>query len=131
MSGLSGVGDAVSCTFTIGKRKKRQSESEMPNNMPMPLPADPIIHRAVDHCLELARTEEIFYLGTFPPESPQTLAEKLVPCPCFKYQADYDRARFIKLENDTRDCYISAQPISILLPAFQLIALTQMCCYDN
>ena len=38
LSGFPAVGDAVSCTFDLGKRRKRQDMT--PNNMGMELPVE-------------------------------------------------------------------------------------------
>ena len=133
MSGFSGIGDVVSCTFDIGKRKKRQVQFEGDdiNDMRLQFPADSDTQSEVDRCLDLVRTEALLYYEFQPPETPETLAEKLLPCPCSEYQAYYDEARFIKLNDSTKNCYISAQPIPVNLIAFQRIDLTQMCCYDH
>ena len=97
----------------------------------MQFPANNDTQSRIDHCLDLVRTEALFYDIQFPAETPLTLAKKLAPCPCTEYQAYRDVARFIKLDDDTVNCYISAQPITIELIAFERINLTQMCCYDN
>ena len=130
LSGLSGIGDAVSCTFDIGRRRKRQ-DVEMPNNMPMPLPADENIRRLVGQCLQFEARNMLAYLGTT--ETPQTLADKLDPCPCSPNQAIEDRARYVKFDiaDGPTNCYISSQPVNELLPALGPITLTQMCCYVN
>lgn len=124
LSGLSNIGDTVSCTFDIGKRRKRQNN--MPNNMPMPLPADDNIRRLVNLCLQRENFDISLYIGT--EESPQSLADKLEQCPCSLQQATEDRARYIRLEDDTRNCYVSAQTIPVRLQLGE-ISLTQMCCY--
>ena len=133
LSGFSGIGDAVSCTFDIGKRRKRQGQfgGDGTNGLRFRMPGEPGTQTEVDHCLSLLRTEALYYEFQFPRETPQSLAEKLVPCPCSEYQVYYDEARFIKLNDSTKNCYISAQPIPVNLIAFQPINLTQMCCYDH
>ena len=128
LSGLSGIGDAVSCTFDIGKRRKRQDD--MPNNMPMLIPADPDVQRIINRCLSFEARERFAYFGTIPEESPETLANRLDPCPCTPDQAIEDRARFVR-HNDRDDCYISSQPVSVRLGGVGIIGLTQMCCYAN
>ena len=129
LSGLSGIGDAVSCTFDIGKRRKRQGA--MPNNMPMPLPADANVQRLVGQCLSFEARNQLAYLGTIPQETPETLADRLDPCPCTPDQAIQDHARFIKHNDQNNDCYISSKPRSVRLGALGIISLTQMCCYVN
>lgn len=125
LSGLTGVGDAVSCTFDIGRRRKRQ---DMPNNMPMPLPADDRVRGAVRRCLQLEEQDRFSYLGTT--ETPETLAEKLDPCPCSMQQAMEDEARFMKYDDDDdKTCFVSTMPVEDLLPIIGTISLTQMCCY--
>ena len=125
LSGLSGIGDAISCTFDIGKRRKRQNN--MPNNMPMPLPADPVVQRKVQRCLAFVERERIAYLTL--QSTPQNLAAKLDPCPCTPDQAMEDRARFTKLDDTVNNCYISSTPIDDQIPSEGPITLTQMCCY--
>lgn len=128
LSGLSGVGDAVSCTFNIGRRRKRQdNENDMTNNMAMPIPADDTIRRLVQQCLMFEARDKLSYLGTT--HTPQTLADLLDPCPCSLQQVVEDRARYRRLEDDDRNCYVSSHPIDFLLPTLGLIKLTQMCCY--
>lgn len=128
LSGLSGVGDAVSCTFNIGRRRKRQdNEDNMTNNMAMPIPADDTIQRLVRQCLTFEGLDKLSYLGTT--HTPQTLADLLDPCPCSLQQVVEDRARYIRLEDDIRNCYVSSHPTDFLLPILGPIKLTQMCCY--
>ena len=128
LSGLTNIGDTVSCTFDIGRRRKRQN-NDRPNNMPMPLPADDGIRTLVRQCLVLAQTESIVFTASR--QSPNSLAEMLDPCPCTPQQAEADRARYMKLPDDTKNCYISANPLRVLLAAQGQIGLTQMCCYVN
>ena len=119
----------MSCTFDIGRRRKRQGETTTNECIQVPAASD--VQEEVDHCLNLVRTEALYYDFQFPPETPGSLAEKLVSCPCTKYQADEDVARFLKLGDSSRNCYISAQPVAMDLIAFERINLTQMCCYDD
>ena len=128
MSGLSGVGDAVSCTFNVGRRRKRQDdEDNVTNNVAMPIPADDTIRRLVQQCLRFEATDKLSYLLST--HTPQTLADLLDPCPCSIQQVVEDRARYVRLEDDDRNCYVSSHPIDILLPILGSIKLTQMCCY--
>lgn len=127
LSGLSGIGDAVSCTFDVGKRRKRQ-DGEPPNNMMDELDADQDVQAAVDQCMDARNTDELAYFGTT--LTPQILAEMLDPCPCSLQQAMEDRARFVEF-NERGNCYVSSFPVDVLLPAFGSITLTQMCCYEN
>lgn len=124
LSGLSGVGDAVSCTFDIGRRRKRQGDN-MPNNMPMPLPADEEVRRAVASCLRLEARDILVTT-----ETPENLAAMLEPCPCSLYN------KLLKIVHDLTNmkiyvnCYVSSNPINLQQPRLGAIALTQTCCYD-
>lgn len=126
LSGLTGVGNAVSCIFDIGRRRKRQNDQ--PNNMPMVLPADRLVQGVVKQCMEAAATDEFAYYSSG--KTPETLANELDPCPCTLQQAFEDHARFIRI-NEPDNCYISSTPLGSKLPSFGLISLTQMCCYIN
>lgn len=128
LSGLSGVGDVVSCTFDVGKRRKRQGDMT-PNNLMMELDADTEVKGAVEECNGAFAQDEASYLLNSD-KSPQTLAEMLEPCPCTLEQAIIDSARFVKLE-EPGNCYVSALPINERLDSLGDISLTQMCCYHD
>lgn len=127
LSGFSGVGDAVSCTFSIGKRRKRQN-GDMPNNLPMILPAEDEVMAAVEECLAAEARDEFALFGFA--GTPQTLADMLDPCPCSVQQAIADHARFRQLD-DPSNCYVSSTPVNVMLLVLGQITLTQMCCYVN
>ena len=126
LAGFSGIGDAVSCTFNIGKRRKRQNN--MPNNVVINLPTDRNLATMFRQCSIAVNRDKLAYLGT--PDTPQTLADMLEPCPCTAQQAVTDNARFRPF-TQPGNCYVSARPIDVLLPTIGLITLTQMCCYTN
>lgn len=125
LSGLSSIGDAVSCTFNIGKRRKRQGQNGNSENVA--IPTDESVTGGIDLCLTLERTDKLSYFTTS--ETPQSLATRLEQCPCTINQVAFDRARFIRLEDDTKDCYVSSEPVDVFLPALGTITLTQLCCY--
>jgi hypothetical protein len=126
LAGFSGIGDAVSCTFNIGKRRKRQAPV-MPNNVMMNLPTDPNLRQLVDQCTGFMNRDSLVYLGTN--HTQESLAAMLEPCPCIIKQADADHARFRPF-TQPGNCYVSAQPID-LRTLTGTITLTQMCCYTD
>lgn len=126
LSGFSSVGDAVSCTFELGKRRRRQEEEMPPANMLTELPADPELRVKVEDCLNTFDFDAgALLFGT----DPEDLAEQLEPCPCSKSQADLDHGRYTR-QMGLPQCYVSTKPINVRLLATQ-ITLTQQCCYDN
>jgi hypothetical protein len=129
LAGFSGIGDAVSCTFNIRKRRKRQA-SFIPNNVMMNLPTDPNLRQLVKKCALSVNQDSLAYFGT--PHTQHTLAAMLEPCPCTIQQADADHARFRPFTQPKGTCYVSALPIDMRLgPITGTITLTQMCCYTN
>ena len=130
LSGISGIGDAVSCTFNIGKRRKRQAFGD-PNTVAMELPGDQVVTAAVRQCLDLVHRDRFLFVFPDPLlDTPEELATLLDPCPCHLSQAINDRARFIPLD-EPANCFVSARPILPVFPRQGEIALTQMCCYVN
>lgn len=126
LAGFSGIGDAVSCAFNIGKGRKRQPG--MPNNMPMTLPATQTVQELVRQCTQAVNRDKLAYL--LPPFTPETLAAMLLPCPCTRQQASEDTAQYREFTTPG-DCYITSQPMTVVLLAVGTISLTQMCCYSN
>ena len=126
LSGFPAVGDAVSCTFELGKRRKRQDMEIPPANMMMELPADPQLRTKVESCLNAFDFDSgLLLLGT----TAENLAEMLEsqPCPCSRGQAVNDYGRFIP-QRGVPQCYVSTEPIKIRLLVSD-ITLTQQCCY--
>ena len=125
LSGYAGVGDAVSCTFDLGKRRKRQT---LINNVGMQLPAGKETVERVKECIDAFDRDKKFL------EEAQlnvtVLAQMLVPCPCTRRQAIMDRGRFRKQDDITQDCYVSTNPVELDL-FLTKSTLTQQCCYDN
>lgn len=126
LSGLSGVGDAVSCTFDIGRRRKRQAVG-MPNNMGMGVETDAGVAGAVGRCVGASERDEFAYLLN-PELTPEILADRLEPCPCTLNQAIVDNARFRRFDGPG-NCYVSSNPVPVQLLSLGGISLTQMCCY--
>lgn len=131
LSGIAGVGDAVSCTFDIGRRRKRQNG--MGNNVGMPIETDQDVVAAVDECLGANNRDGFAYILN-PELTPEILAKMLDPCPCTLQQAIVDSARFRRFDGPG-NCYISSRPVSepepVLLFTLGVISLTQKCCYMN
>ena len=126
LSGFPAIGDAVSCTFELGKRRRRQDDETPPANMLMELPADPELRVKVESCLTTFDFDtDVLLLGT----DAESLAAMLEPCPCARSQADNDHGRFVK-QNGAPLCYVSSKPLNIRLLAVG-ISLTQQCCYDT
>ena len=128
LSGFPAVGDAVSCTFELGKRRKRQEEEMPAANMLMELPADPDLKDKVEKCLNAFDFDAgLLLFGT----SAETLAAMLDPCPCSHRQAAIDHGRYTPQQNEPGStCYVSTNPIEMRL-LLSAITLTQQCCYDN
>ena len=121
LSGMSEIGNAVSCGSDVGGRRKRQTAQ--PTNVVLsPANLDFVNAR----CLRFRATDELFLLGS----SPASLAAMLDPCPCTLQQATTDRAKFTRLATPT-NCYVSSQPVYHQLLALGRVTLTQMCCYVN
>ena len=125
LSGYAGVGDAVSCTFNLGKRRKRQT---LINNMGMQLPAGKEIVERVEKCITASAQDK--ELQDAAQINVTVLAQMLVPCPCTRRQAIMDRGRFRKQDNITQNCYVSTNPVELDLIVTKS-NLTQQCCYDN
>lgn len=128
LSGFPVVGDAVSCTFQLGQRRRRQEEEMPTTNMLMRLPADPVLTAKVEDCLIALETDSIntFHLGI---NAAVILAAMLEPCPCTEDQASNDRGRFMQ-QLGLPQCYISTNPVEYSALTL-LFTLTQQCCYDN
>lgn len=124
-AGFSGIGDAVSCTFSIGKRRKRQMN--MPNNMVTKLPTDDEVEQSMLQCIIAYDLDTVAYLGFS--LTPESLAAMLEPCPCTVQQAAADNARFRPF-TDPGDCYVSSKPVPGRLNTGDITA-TQLCCYTN
>ena len=128
-SGFSAVGNAVSCTFDLGKRRKRQ-DGDMPvGNMGMPLPADETVAAQIANCrLAVGADERLLF---DPLVSISTLADMLGPCPCTRGQANLDRARY-RQQADLPQCYhsVSSVEFTLFLSGVRT-TLTQQCCYAN
>ena len=124
LSGFSGIGDAVSCTFDIGRRRKREAGREDV----MCLPVDEDLAGKVRECDRVAGNRMLDFLTVYTPES---LAGLLDPCPCSLDQAMRDRARFVPID-EPENCYISAIPLQEPRTLFARgpVTITQMCCYD-
>ena len=126
LSGYAGVGDAVSCTFDLGKRRKRQIT--LVNNVGMQLPADKEKVERFEKCNTASEDDkELLNAAQL---NVTVLAQMLDPCPCTRRQAIMDRGRFRNQDNITQDCYVSTNPVELDL-YFTRSNLTQQCCYDN
>lgn len=126
LSGFPAIGDAVSCTFQLGKRRKRQDEEMPPANMLTELPADPELRVQVESCLNAFDFDVgVILIGT----SAEEQAAKLDPCPCSRSQAAIDHGRFTP-QNDQPGCFVSTNPIKTRLLITQA-TFTQQCCYDS
>ena len=131
-SGLPEIGNAVSCIFNIGKRKKRQNDP-MQNGMTIDIPVDDRIAGIVRDCLTRYRSDITLLMisqqiNPQGPGDPQSLANMLAPCPCSQQQASADRGRYTRFNFN---CYISARPLAVELAVLGQLSLTQMCCYAN
>ena len=127
LSRFSGVGDAVSCTFDVGKRRKRQDGKFNSTSNVLKVPAKIETVELVKKCLDAYEKDKFLlessgFNVTF-------LAQMLYPCPCTRAQAIMDRGRFRK-QDDMPNCYYSTNPVELDL-YIEMITLTQQCCYDN
>lgn len=122
-SGLSAIGDAVSCTFDIGKRRKRETDGTSLTN---DVDNDPGVTGAVEDCLGAVGLDEL--LSNM--QDPMVLADMLPSCPCERDQIIRDYARFRKLDGPG-NCYVSSTPTRIMGIRLTTASnsLTQMCCY--
>ena len=124
--------NAVSCTFNLGKRRKRQTTLDVINNMVMQVPTGNETVETVQKCRDAFKRDKKLL------EEAQlnvtVLAQMLVndsyPCPCTRRQAIMDRGRFRKQDDITQDCYVSTNPVEFTLIVTEG-TLTQQCCYDN
>ena len=131
LSGFSDIGDAVSCTFDAGKKRRKRAGARCVS-MPLPLPNDPVIRRLVQQCLDVYNSDRLLLNveRRFRPNiTNQVLATRLDPCPCFLTQVTADTARFMQLP-DSPSCYVSSTSVTESLQ-LEPIQLTQMCCYDD
>jgi hypothetical protein len=128
LSGFPAVGDAVSCTFELGKRRRKRQDAEMPPaNMLMELPADPELRVKVESCLNAFDFDSgLLLLGTTPEQLAMMLES--LPCPCSRGQASNDYGRFIP-QKGAPQCYVSTEPVRLRLLVSD-VTLTQQCCYD-
>ena len=123
LSGFPGIGDGVSCTRQL-RRRKRQME---PFNMNLELPVDQNLRERVDSCLVTYNRD---ILNTFGVDV-NTLLEKLesYPCPCHLSHAYNDNGRF-QQQRGLTNCYVSTRYIEVPEALLSRLTLTQQCCYD-
>lgn len=122
LSGFSDIGDAVSCTAQVGKRRKRQRET---TNDKMKLPTNETLQNLIKRCVVADMLDKILLLG----ENTTELAQQLEPCPFTRDQALVDYGRFVEQENLSQ-CFVSTNPVEVQV-LLTTISLTQQCCYDG
>ena len=123
LSGFSGIGDGVSCTRQL-RRRKRQME---PFNMNLKVPVDENLRERVALCLDTYnRDRDLYTFGT----DVDSLLEMLesYPCPCYRDHAREDVGRF-QQQRELPNCYVSTRYVDVQLFLSRL-TLTQQCCYD-
>ena len=137
LSGFQAIGEAVSCTITLGRRQKRQSSpmgvgANTTNGMMTEIPNNNVLSEQVQSCLDRSRMDNIlFTLTAYVDTNLTALADQLDPCPCSYYQAKQDFGRFVPQANTT-SCFVSANPITIsLFVTGNPLTLTQQCCYED
>ena len=120
-SGFGVIGDAVSCTFQVKKRRKRRSTH---NARPwfFRAPANSALQSHRDNCSANITQDE----GTFASLGIdfQDVISMLLPCPKTQEQAMFDRKY---LKQTTYNCYVTSIPLSI----YDSVTPTQQCCYDS
>lgn len=126
LSGYSGIGDAVSCTFDIGRRRKREAADR---DDLMCLPVDDELADKVGECDQAAENRMLDFMP-ITVYTPESLASLLDPCPCSLDQAMRDHARFVPID-EPEGCFVSASPLKEpnTLVARGPVSITQMCCY--
>lgn len=136
LSGSSSIGDAVSCTFDIRKRRKRNLQPTDPLcnlNPPNTLGFGDVIG-SVRFCLRVIGEDETRFNNLFDGQTdigtlPNRLAGLFDACPCTEEHARNDLGRYIKQPTGTVfgvECYVSGKPI-----VMQTLNLTQQCCYTE
>lgn len=129
-SGYAGVGDALSCNFDLGKRRrKRQTDMTAPLIILLPPGETPQADR--ERCITASNNDKIGFILLLEPQVIfQTLATMLDPCPCKKSQADMDGQ--FRQQDDLSRCYATANHVPYQTPNLGIpITLTQQCCYDE
>ena len=135
LSGSSSIGDAVSCTFDIRKRRKRNVQAAgqaCDLNPPIGMGFGDVLG-AVRICLRLNGEDVDRFNRLFEGEPnvmtvPNRLAGLFGPCPCTEDHARNDLGRYIKQPTGTVfgvECYVSGKPI-----VMRTLNLTQQCCYS-
>ena len=115
LSGLRGVGDEITCEF------------EPITNLFIRLPSTQAQRDRLECIAALDRDTELLQ-----GETSQTLADMLKPCPCTEAQCIKDDGSFIKQENSTQNCYITAYPVKFQpSQTGESFTLTQQCCYSR
>ncbi len=132
LSGFPGIGQGVSCTRQLGRRRKRQAD---PTNINMELPVSDELKEKVGECL-LAVDRDInlhaFGIDIVVDGGIDGLSSMLgesYPCPCSLSQAQGDSGRF-QQQVDLPRCFVSTLSTRIDL-FLSSLSLTQQCCYSN
>lgn len=125
LSGFSDIGDSISCTSQMGKRRKRQTGGSMPNNIRHRFPSGGNLQNQIKQCLDAEQFDKVLLTGT----DPSDLAEMLEPCPCSRDQVLADYGRF-RQQDGLPQCYLSTNPLEVQV-LLGRITVTQQCCYDG
>ena len=129
LSGSSSIGEAVSCTFDINKRRKRNAQQtgqvcDLTSNQLA------VTGNFAMECRRIGRQDISLFLKLFGQDHERdlgTFVNMFDPCPSTMTQINNDLGRYIKQASDTItgvECYVSGKPIVRLS-----LNLTQQCCY--
>ena len=130
LSGFSSIGQAVSCTFDINKRRKRNTQQSGAQLCGLnPDQEDERIDSGM-LCRQFGLSDVSLFEDLFGASHEAdliTFVDMFGPCPSTKSHADDDLGRYIKQPSNTLpgvDCYVSGKPI-----VMKSLNLTQQCCY--
>ena len=114
LSGLKGVGSTISCEY------------DPVTNLIVRLPSTQRQRNQVE-CIKALDADSDILQGEI---TYSELAEKLEPCPCTWSQVFQDGARFTRQAISARNCYVSTNPVEVLIAKTNdKLTLTQQCCY--
>ena len=114
LSGLRGVGGTIACEYNPI------------TNFIVRLPSTQRQRNQIE-CIKALDTDSDILQGE---KTYSELAEMLKPCPCTLSQVSQDGARFIRQANSALNCYVSTNPVEVLVAKTNdKLTLTQQCCY--
>lgn len=139
LSGFASIGEAVSCTFDVSERQKRNVDPGFQTDLNVISlgPDNPITVIVYGcECDAMYSDDRDLFQDIFSDEPnidgvPGILVERFESCPPTEQQAMNDLGRYIKQPSDSIsisdvECYVSGRPIEI-----ESLEITQQCCYSQ